>query len=766
MGKMKKKILLFLFLLSGLLHADWTCRNGADKLFATPLGAVYKLELTRNSNDEHEQSCFCVECQEKSPDINGGYLTFSIPKKNSAGRFTVIEFRVRAFPALEQEKSTKFRFQFILDPESKISRRYPSSDRIFQIGDSGVELTKGYLKAKNAMPDFEPLSIRLVLDRKEKKVTVSVNGIEDQSDLAYGKRKKKELEPVRSLGIMSSLREPGSGKDNVRRMYFEISDPVVRSLETEAEVKRLPPNTFSPYPYDRYSLPEIRRGDSAVRVLRRNRNPDLIYAWGLRFLYDPAFRDPAGAVELLEEAADDRHVPAMRMLGICYQFGLGVEVDLKKARKKWEEAEQYGFQTAVADQWLAEWNAQGRPNYETKKLRELVERLLPGKQGDLTFEYETGYVLMRTVAPVAGQFFSFKHLISKAFRDNQVSNRDGTLFLDSALSSGFAPAFRLKAYDRMQEGNWKEAEQLLSNPAAGRNKAALPEHLLMKHLAGTLQMKDFTVPDACSHFEDPLYATLYLSLADPAVSDALKSLSCNAAFQAAIITPEKWEKQKRDRAQWTTAQKLAFYLTIRNVSRYNPIFQLPDYMVREAFFCLRDAARQGAHPAARYFLGLHYFYDNFPDKVKTSMGQTASNRYDEAIRLFSEVEKSGFLPAKLARIRVEMEKSHPSYYRILELLNDPRFQTVPEATLLRLRCNYEMKQYSVTLTTALSDAGKGISGAWLYAALAAEKLKKQEAPQYWSKYAESLLDRRKNDIYDPCFPDIYSEFGKWSWKND
>ena len=158
--------------------------------------------------------------------------------------------------------------------------------------------------------------------------------------------------------------------------------------------------------------------------------------------------------------------------------------------------------------------------------------------------------------------------------------------------------------------------------------------------------------------------------------------------------------------------------------------------------------------------------DNFPDKVKTSMGQTASNRYDEAIRLFSEVEKSGFLPAKLARIRVEMKKSHPSCYRILELLNDPRFQTVPEATLLRLRCNYEMKQYSVTLTSALSDAGKGISDAWLYAALAAEKLKKQEAPQYWSKYAEALLERRKNDIYDPCFPDIYSEFGKWSWKND
>ena len=219
MGKMKKKILLFLFLLSGLLHADWTCRNGADKLFATPLGAVYKLELTRNSNDEHEQSCFCVECQEKSPDINGGYLTFSIPKKNSVGRFTVIEFRVRAFPALEQEKSTKFRFQFILDPESKISRRYPSSDRIFQIGDSGVELTKGYLKAKNAMPDFEPLSIRLVLDRKEKK------------SHRFGQRNRRS---IRSR--LRKKKEKGTGTDSITRHHVFAERTGFRKRQCTADV--------------------------------------------------------------------------------------------------------------------------------------------------------------------------------------------------------------------------------------------------------------------------------------------------------------------------------------------------------------------------------------------------------------------------------------------------------------------------------------------------------------------------------------------------
>ena len=47
--------------------------------------------------------------------------------------------------------------------------------------------------------------------------------------------------------------------------------------------------------------------------------------------------DEDGAVALLEERVKDKDVEAMWMLGLCYEYGMGVEQDLKRAEELYKE---------------------------------------------------------------------------------------------------------------------------------------------------------------------------------------------------------------------------------------------------------------------------------------------------------------------------------------------------------------------------------------------------------------------------------------------
>ena len=48
--------------------------------------------------------------------------------------------------------------------------------------------------------------------------------------------------------------------------------------------------------------------------------------------------DEEGAVALLEERVKDKDVEAMWMLGLCYEYGMGVEQDLKRAEELYKES--------------------------------------------------------------------------------------------------------------------------------------------------------------------------------------------------------------------------------------------------------------------------------------------------------------------------------------------------------------------------------------------------------------------------------------------
>ena len=48
--------------------------------------------------------------------------------------------------------------------------------------------------------------------------------------------------------------------------------------------------------------------------------------------------DGEGAVALLEERVKDKDVEAMWMLGLCYEYGMGVEQDLERAEELYKES--------------------------------------------------------------------------------------------------------------------------------------------------------------------------------------------------------------------------------------------------------------------------------------------------------------------------------------------------------------------------------------------------------------------------------------------
>ena len=48
--------------------------------------------------------------------------------------------------------------------------------------------------------------------------------------------------------------------------------------------------------------------------------------------------DKEGAVALLEKRVKDKDVEAMWMLGLCYEYGMGVEQDLERAEELYKES--------------------------------------------------------------------------------------------------------------------------------------------------------------------------------------------------------------------------------------------------------------------------------------------------------------------------------------------------------------------------------------------------------------------------------------------
>ena len=112
-----------------VLAGEWKETGEVKKLFDTPLGAVYKFGLSdRHSvqaqafrtstggieyREPHEKKCNCNRCKAERKGIKGLLQINFGGRKVKLKRFVVLDFKLRAYPALDAQSTAGFRFQYV-----------------------------------------------------------------------------------------------------------------------------------------------------------------------------------------------------------------------------------------------------------------------------------------------------------------------------------------------------------------------------------------------------------------------------------------------------------------------------------------------------------------------------------------------------------------------------------------------------------------------------------------------------------------------------
>ena len=458
---------------------EWEGKGSVKKLFDTPLGALYRFdesksyELIATPNPEHKGKCDCAICRKRKnpPNMGGGLLQFGFLKNSKRNwRYVVIDFKIRAFPALDKKEGAQFRFFLTRSDENKISADYGDLNGLAEVASPPGPLrffSTGHWKSFDddesispylfiLTPMFEPIAYRFIFDTMSGVLDVYQNGVLVSSHRHEIPMTGHAPIEIRNFGIITQ----NDGKSrHYREEYLEISAPVVRMATSSRELfENAPPVGFSPYPYGNYySMVKNDRPDRLLREIRNHKNPDLQYAWALRLLYG-SNPDPAGALELLERAAKEKHVPALYQLGVCYFRGYGVEPDLKKAIKYLEDAAKYQYSPALILRGWMQWDVLKRPwiipnelqqemlfkeRFNEKNLEEWNNAI--GFRGDGS-DHDTLFATVQMI-PDFGKWkrplISFKFLYSidtvSHVRSADPQKKD-LLFVDYAITSGYYPA--------------------------------------------------------------------------------------------------------------------------------------------------------------------------------------------------------------------------------------------------------------------------------------------------------------------------------------
>ena len=120
-------------------------------------------------------------------------------------------------------------------------------------------------------PVFEPLSVRVIYDLKEKKLSYFMNGrgFEYPAEI-HGKLFRLQLRHFGIAFVMTYFQNMKEKNKKIkvvhldRTRYFELSSPQVHVYDDGLELP--PPPRFSAYPYGSYALEKTARNDRGVKV--------------------------------------------------------------------------------------------------------------------------------------------------------------------------------------------------------------------------------------------------------------------------------------------------------------------------------------------------------------------------------------------------------------------------------------------------------------------------------------------------------------------
>ncbi len=822
--------IIALFLLTGnawcgslndleVLAGEWKETGDVKKLFDTPLGAVYKFGLSdRHSvraqafrtstggieyREPHEKKCSCNRCKAEKKGIKGLLQINFGGRKVKPKRFVVLDFKLRAYPALDNRSTAEFRFQLVRSAEEKLKSDYRelnglldissrnNSPRTFQ---TAYELRPEQPKISGIWygPAFGPRTYRIIFDTATGEHTYFMNGrkfaVHDEHPI-----KGRRIE-ISTFGILCQDVE-GSW-----RRHLEISPPKIFRFNSPELLDELPELRIGLYPYDGYVLPDLAEKryspDQEYRKVRTNPNPDLQYAYALRWLYSDDCR-PEQALKLLEKAADDGHVLANYELGICHYRGYGMEQNLKKADRYLELAEESGCATARMLRGMILWRKYHQPRFTNGKRwqKELTEYALfaAGQQKgtsmaclihdccvfrDILFADNTIFFC----AEYSPKLFSYRSLIyyHDALRRHPATEKEAerltSQLIERTISRGYLPAY-LETARYLEFGNKKRQPraETVATLRKGVEHGALDSFVYLLTLQaqnGELKSDDFTPLNALLLGEEPAYLLLDYAAAhrdSPNVQFLLQSGWEEAERRwTDEQTPEArfllglrlWMKQPRPFSTVVIPERLLVTRETEETDESLPYRHTrleqddPNEDDFHSGFEHLEAAAEAGIPGAQYLIGYYYCIGDIP-------GSKAGIRQDESwkhgVELIRRAADSGNWKARYFILEQEIEAAMPSRYpELMKEVESFCMLQYPPAFLLRAKLLEKQKRPREELQKAYAEAAeRGTYSSWHLLALRAEKEnRQQEARELWKKYIRADREHRRQDRYDIFYPEI------------
>lgn len=786
-----------------VFRKQWEPDGSVKKVYDTPLGAVYEFSsgplhkclpyADTSDGQRHDFKCGCPKCRNRDTAAVKGSLQIRFlgsGKRNK--RFVALEFYARSFPALSKKRTADSRFFIIRSWKPKIGSNYKGMDGLLQVRlNSFARFTTAYrnpaffafpkISGLHYRPAFQPVFLRFVFDTATGKQFRVVYNTETSVDPLI----EELIDPDEPVEIrnFSIVVQSGGSDGKYRQEYLELSAPVVRQFNSSAELRNLPPPRFVPYRYDSYNVVQNHREDQSDpnqlwRRVRRHDNPDLLYSYALRYLYGGLEkRDVSRGLQLLRDAAKDKHALAFYELGVCNYRGYGVPPNPDRAIDFLKTSLGFGYTPAAALIAQIKWEQAGRPRYLTNELDDALVRIMrkcaPWDHDAQAFQrfFSGGTALAYEASPkCAGQAAPTRWLKKRG-----ESKGDPLNFLNAAIASGYSPAYLFKGLSLpalvqpRTPGEKAETEKAALECFAQGARSGDPESrcffLWSKARAGTLKAEELTPQLGLQLSDDPYYAFLEFTAPHPDLPGVKEFLRGDRG-----AAEKTWAKLGTPTAHFLLA--LGGWITcypkptpyenpwlLYNFRR-QPTPQLAEhYRIAETAFLNLEKAANGGIPAAQYLYARQVLAGDIPRGVRIRSGRIPLNRgkvmlekaaaagHLKAAVLLAETEFREF-PGRYPQLHARLEPACKLNYGPAHYLEGRIFEQ--ERNLPEARVSYEKaiehgdhRGYRALALLTVSDG------------------RSEQEQEYWTKFIDADRETRSRDMFDVFWPDReYLEWGR------
>ncbi len=804
---MRSVILFLLFLLPSVLSAtirsgtgEWRADGKAKALYETPLGKLYRLESLQGgdldsigSRPPHENyaSCSCDVCKKGRVRITS-VLSLKMPKKvkfTIKTRYIAFDFRIRLFPALEKNGDSRLYFS-VLDSESPIS-----GSMLFDLHGmkdiDDISQSDAYVSGQApwsvpeyrhfrsfVLPVFEPLAVRVIYDLKEKKMWYFLNGrgFEYPAKI-HGELFRLQLRHFGIVFVMTYFQNMKEKNKKIkvvhldRTRYFELSSPQVHVFDDWLELP--PPPRFSAYPYGSYSLERTSKNDRGMKVsspldqtvfkkVLKHKNPDLQYAYALRYLYgkkDEA--DPEKGVELLKRSAKKYHALALYQLGICFWRGYGCQPDRKKAAEYLDQAVKQGYPEAAAALLQLEMEQHGRPWFLAEMYHDHIIQLRLQLFGHGHDKY---YFLK------GPEFLSPKRLwdelpVSRFYRpENPKQN-----YLDYRLQANDPFSFLAQAVflnKAKRDVFFRRGEPYLLRALKVKHYEAYPFWLLRQLYADRLPEKEkIPLEMRLFHADNPIFGLVYalLCLPEPERRKYLGKISSENETAQGLRPLEQWDMKRPESGYLRALAQCMRFAYSPNLCLMSSMWREDkEHKWRQNIFELILASAKAGYAPAQYLAGKSFYYFDLPKPWLTGEGKNPAFRLSAAEEYLTAAAEQGHIPAALLWCKLKMNSDFPRRTEILPRLEKLCEMKIPEAFYLKADVLLKLNRKPEALTAAEKAVEMGEHRGLLFlirhdnrANASAVKRERQAA------YIKADRARRQMDPYDPYWDDPLGEYMKW-----